>query len=574
MATLHAYLAGRVPLSTSCIHTARAALSRTRPFALAVIPSMGANFTDDLIRGPRHSTVGPAIDARFVRSVRHRDDKRRSDAGTGSCGREATASTGIPAGEGEGRGDAEPEDDQDVRLPDPAVCRLPASSTSAGPGTYRSSAREASFFEAPSIRACLAVARLGRDVSICIVFPRNSRLRLRSHRPPSLSLQSPTSHTWRSHSHADTPADLTIAVRAQHFPVARCSHRVRGGPLRSPFVPSSCGWADGLCDRAIARSILIASAYILAVHLSPAARTRPWKRCTAAFAFTGMRYDVTGPEGILSLKAPLARAYRFRLPLRALAPSHHRTSLRVIEEFAATLLAARGSPVLFSSPPAIIFAAGDGAGLSAAGAKLARLPLSAREARRVIEESASALVASLPAYRVEMWRHTSVSGESRWRVRLVTAGATIRPSSPHTLTPLRVIEESAPRFASIRSPHPPSWWDVEAVWIWRRRARSLREDDGGFARLPSSRVKRGASLRSGEDVEAYCGRRWRGRRWNPIRSSFLSAREARWVAGGGIGERRYEDERYSGGSPNEYGIRRRGDSIVVRTDSGLGRARS
>ncbi|KAJ7934155.1 hypothetical protein B0H13DRAFT_2494776 [Mycena leptocephala] len=33
------------------------------------------------------------------------------------------------------------------------------------------------------------------------------------------------------------------------------------------------------------------------------------------------------------------------------------------------------------------------------------------------------------------------------------------------------------------------------------------------------------------DVEAHCGRRWRGRRWNPIRSSFLSACEAICVPG-------------------------------------------
>jgi hypothetical protein len=186
----------------------------------------------------------------------------------------------------------------------------------------------------------------------------------------------------------------------------------------------------------------------------------------------------------------------------------------------------------------------------------ARLPLSVCEARCVIEESAASLpaygswtvwrwrralreetalrvrrfahlpspCASLPAYRswvgVEMWR-CALREEMAHAARLlrVRGWVPIRLSSP-----LR-----APRFASLRSPRP----------------RCPHTDRGDMVE-----VEVGPAAPRMVCVCVH-GRRWRNR-----------------------GERRYEDERYGGGSPNEYGIRHRGDSIVVRTDSGLGRARS
>ncbi|KAJ7920036.1 hypothetical protein B0H13DRAFT_2319815 [Mycena leptocephala] len=193
-------------------------------------------------------------------------------------------------------------------------------------------------------------------------------------------------------------------------------------------------------------------------------------------------------EGPARSRAPFSSSP----PPSALAPSHHRTSLCVIEESAATLLAARVPPIPFSSPPAI----------GRASLRVRRLPVfpPPRASLRIIEDSASALLAarlpildcmdvevraagamadpdslvpsrlasrdygvcgfahprtalrdwgvcvrpfSLPAYRVEavwMWRRCG---------QLVAAGATMGPDS-------FVHARPSHRFASSRSPRPPS----------------------------------------------------------------------------------------------------------------------
>ncbi|KAJ7817478.1 hypothetical protein B0H13DRAFT_2379652 [Mycena leptocephala] len=66
--------------STSWTHTPRAVLSRTRPSsALAMIPSVGVNYTDGSIRCHVTPSAPPSTYASAaLSSVRHLDDKRRA----------------------------------------------------------------------------------------------------------------------------------------------------------------------------------------------------------------------------------------------------------------------------------------------------------------------------------------------------------------------------------------------------------------------------------------------------------------------------------------------------------------
>ncbi|KAJ7902287.1 hypothetical protein B0H13DRAFT_760519 [Mycena leptocephala] len=173
--------------------------------------------------------------------------------------------------------------------------------------------------------ACLAVARLGRDVSICIVLPRNSCLRLRPRRPPTVSSvvatssQSLTLHMalarrhHRSHHPRPRPVVPCRAMLAQgtRWPIAIPSLsfvsvlRLGGRPVRS-------------CDRS-----LYPRRFSLHTRRpsSPAARAKLWKRRASAYTFTGMRYEPTMDS---KLEGPAHSRAPFSSPLRTPAPSLHR----------------------------------------------------------------------------------------------------------------------------------------------------------------------------------------------------------------------------------------------------------
>ncbi|KAJ7902262.1 hypothetical protein B0H13DRAFT_2663806 [Mycena leptocephala] len=198
---------------------------------------------------------------------------------------------------------------------------------------------------------------------------------------------------------------------------------------------------------------------------------------------------------------------------------------------------------------------------------------------------------SLPAYRVEAaWRR---------RGQLVAAGATMGPDSL-VLPPLRVIESAVDvevraaggdgaagatidlfsplRVLAARVPIMGGGGDAEM--------RAAREGGARGSSAAGARMGRDslispsphASLRiieeSASSLPAYRSWGYGGGGGGASRAAYGRRLPTVTAAVGGTGERRYEDERYGGGLPNEYSIRRRGDSILVRTDSGLGRARS
>ncbi|KAJ7844951.1 hypothetical protein B0H13DRAFT_2363973 [Mycena leptocephala] len=335
-----------------------------------------------------------------------------------------------------------------------------------------------------------------RDVATCIVL---SLRRPLSSAPPS-DLRHPV-------------AFLAIAVPR---PVLPCRAMLERFPFLS-FV-FRLDSADGL------RSIFIASASLA----SSSAPVLPWRRRASAFAFAGTRYIARVPKleaprshppvpfsslpatvfaiaiaivfpgaalwvrrfarHLLSARArtlpschPLAasryhtpdpfssppaifggylqrngsslraRPYGFRFAVRALVPSH-----RVIEKSAASL------PAYCIE---VVWMWRRSVRLVVAGVKMDRLPLSAHEAGRVMEESAF----SLPTY--------GSGGCSRETAR----GSMDRLPSPRAS--LRVIEESASLAARV-SPVPFSSSPVEMVRAARRAA--VIEDSASTlaARLP------------------------------------------------------------------------------------------
>ncbi|KAJ7902290.1 hypothetical protein B0H13DRAFT_2335715 [Mycena leptocephala] len=159
-----------------------------------------------------------------------------------------------------------------VRPPPDMNTRTPPQA-SVAPDAYRSSTREASFVEEPSTH---------EHDSEATSPPSASYSSSPSRRAPSVSLQSPTSHTWRSHSPADTPPPFSpsrcrgsvvspwVSCRlscasilthrprswsspasSSQSPTPNLSREALHGSLRSRLPLPRLGWADDLRDLAI-----------------------------------------------------------------------------------------------------------------------------------------------------------------------------------------------------------------------------------------------------------------------------------------------------------------------------------
>ncbi|KAJ7902272.1 hypothetical protein B0H13DRAFT_2335701 [Mycena leptocephala] len=304
-----------------------------------------------------------------------------------------------------------------VPPPDVTTCttrtppHLPASSASSAP---HSSAQEASFFkfQEPSMHDSDATSPSASCSPQLSPAPR-------ARHPPSVSLVIttrvvPTPHTWHWHSLLSCHAML---AQDAGWPIAIPL------PLLSPFVLRLSGRrAIYLSLRAHdVRNILKLRFAVVTTCVSPALAYAAQETTRLRLRLHRDAIRCHKARGDPKLEGPA----RLRVPFSSppSARSHHRTSLRVIEESAATLLAARVSPVPFSSPPAIVFAGG---------------------ARRCGPRPPS----SLPGYRswtVWMW---TCELRVRWRIPIrsyprTSLRATMESAASRTLAPLRVMGESA-----------------------------------------------------------------------------------------------------------------------------------